>query len=81
VTTWAPLPEDPKPDKVPILSKFNEQTQRFEFDPGILEIPVTQEQYFLQPEIILDQQDIFWIFAQRDGIYRYDPPANHRKTN
>lgn len=58
------------PNQGSILSKFNEQKQRFELDPNAIEIPFTNQQ--LSPEIILDKQDVFWIIVHRDGIYKYD---------
>jgi hypothetical protein len=74
---------DPAPaDKVPVLSKFNEHTQRFEFATGVLEIiPMIPNDpklgwfpYFAGIDIVLDRKrDIFWIFAEKDGIYRYEP--------
>jgi hypothetical protein len=60
------------PDKGPVLSKFNEQTQQFEFALGALEIPFSDEQRFLH-KIIIDQQNKIWIFVANDGIYQYDP--------
>lgn len=75
-TVWAvPYGEEAMPNNGPVLSKFNEQSRQFEFVSGVLETPFTYEQSFLLPEIILDEQDIFWIFAQQDGLYRYDPVA------
>jgi hypothetical protein len=63
--------------KVPVLSKFNESTQRFEFAKGVLEIPWEQDYstHFPWPEIVLDNNGVFWIFAKNNGIYRYDPVA------
>jgi hypothetical protein len=63
------------PKRVPVLSKFNETTRRFEFANNVLEIPwvLFSYSFFPWPEIVLDQHDIFWIFAKNDGIYRYDP--------
>ncbi len=72
-TTWQFSSDDPDPSSGSILSKFNDHTQRFELATGVLETPFTSEQYFLMPEIILDEQDTFWIFVQNDGLYRYDP--------
>jgi hypothetical protein len=72
--TWSvPYNEEAIPNKGAVLSKFNQQTQRFEFVTGVPEIPFTYEQSFLMPEIVLDEQDIFWIFVQYDGLYRFDP--------
>lgn len=64
-------------EKVPALSKFNESKRRFEFAKGVSEIPWILFSYgtFPWPEIILDNNGVFWIFAENDGIYRYDPVA------
>lgn len=72
---WDVINVRPTLKKVPVLSKFNEHTQRFEFAEGVLEIPWRQDDftYFPWPEIVLDNNGIFWIFAKNDGIYRYDP--------
>jgi hypothetical protein len=74
---------DPVPvESVPVLSKFDEHTQRFEFAPNVLEIVPTVPDdpklgwfpYFARIDIVLDKKrNIFWIFAENDGIYRYDP--------
>lgn len=60
--------------KVPVLSQYNEKTQRFEQANGILEIPWVQFSYgyYPWPEILLDPEDQFWIFVKEDGLYRYD---------
>ena len=60
-------------DKGPALSKFNEQTQQFEFAQGILEIPFTREQQFINIGFVTDLFGKIWIFVQDDGIYSYDP--------
>ncbi|NIT61335.1 MAG: hypothetical protein GWN00_35555, partial [Aliifodinibius sp.] len=65
------------PNEAPILSRFNETTQRFEAVPGGFDVPITQDLqehggYVDVPAIVLDEQDNFWIFMQKDGIYRYD---------
>jgi hypothetical protein len=67
--------EPPFPSKAPVLSRFNESNQTFEAAAGILDIPIPEEERGLidAPEVILDKQDIFWIFAREDGVYRYDP--------
>lgn len=69
----------------PVLGRFNEATQRFEAAVGGLEIHVTHSQGFLSRalEIVLDDEDIFWIFGPDDGIYRYDPKTQTigRQTN
>lgn len=64
---------DVRPNSGPILSRFNEQTRQFEFAPGALEIPYTDEQQFVNVEIVVDQQDAFWLFVEDGGLYRYDP--------
>ena len=76
-TVWDTIHERANLEKVPALSKFNESTRRFEFVIGVLEIPWTLFSYgsFPWPEIVLDNNDVFWIFAENDGIYRYDSVA------
>lgn len=68
--------------KVPVLSKYNENTRQFEFMPGVLEIALEQPvdpkivwyPYFAGINIALDnRQNIFWIFSEKDGIYRFNP--------
>ncbi len=63
--------------KIPVISKFNESTRRFEFAKGGVEIPWTLFSYnfFPWPEIVLDSNDVFWVFVKNDGIYRFDPIA------
>jgi hypothetical protein len=69
-------------NKVPVLTMYNEETHQFEFTPGVLEIDlmkpddpkVSWSDYFAKIDIALDvRQNIFWIFAEEDGIYRYEP--------
>ena len=52
---------------VPILSRFNESTRRFEFVERVLQIPLTRDFH------VLEHQGIFWIFVDYDGLYSYDP--------
>lgn len=66
---------NPSLKEVPVLSKFDDDKQRFEFLNGVLKIPWAENNapYFPWPEIIVDSRDIFWFFVQNDGLYRYDP--------
>ena len=75
VTEWDTVHGQSSLEKVPVLTKFNETTQQFEFASGILEIPWKLFSYnsFPWPEVVLDEEDIFWLFVKSDGIYRYDP--------
>lgn len=59
--------------KGPVLSKFNEETQKFEFAEEMLEIPFTDEQRVISREVVMDRQGYLWILVSDDGIYRYDP--------
>jgi len=71
---WNPAEEHPNTEGMPVLSKFNETARRFEVVRGMLDLPfVTERNYYRLTEIVLDNQNIFWIFAEDDGIYRYDP--------
>ncbi len=77
-TIWGQIGVDQphsNPIQVPVLSRFNESTQRFEAADGGLNIPITLNSELLsQPlNIVLDKQDVFWIFGPSNGIYRYNP--------
>jgi hypothetical protein len=64
-TVWDTVHRHSDLKNVPVLSKFNENTQRFEFAKGILKVPFTQT-YSLSlpwPNILLAKNNIFWIFA------------------
>jgi len=77
-TVWNILQDQPPAiEKIPTLSKFNENTRQFEFAKGAPEIPWQSFSYnsFPWPEIVLDKEGIFWLFVKNDGIYRYDPVA------
>lgn len=66
---------------VPVLSRYNETTGRFEFPLGLMEIPGSRPKDLGpksvmpldMPFILLDKQDIFWIFTLDGGIYQYNP--------
>jgi hypothetical protein len=74
--SWDNLADYPDLTGVPVLSKFNENTRRFEFVEGVFETPLHEEiNYIDATEIVLDHNDIFWIFANDGQIYRYDPVA------
>jgi hypothetical protein len=69
--------------EVPVLSKFNENTRRFEIPENGMRISVSPEEeaYFDRPvlpsaEILYDPQGFFWIVVDFDAIYRYDPDTN-----
>jgi hypothetical protein len=65
---------DANPKKVPILSKFNEETQQFEFALGILEVS-SDESQSVNVEIIVDHKDDFWFLLETGSFYHYDPIA------
>jgi hypothetical protein len=70
---------DPDLESFPVLSKFNETTERFEFVEGALEIPIIEQTngwrsvYDNRTEIFLDHNNAFWIIVRWDGFYHYDP--------
>jgi hypothetical protein len=71
---WDDRIEYPDISSVPVLSKFNESSRRFEFAEGVLETPLLRgSNYYNYTKIVLDHQDIFWIFTNGGEIYRYDP--------
>jgi hypothetical protein len=64
----------PVPSSAPVLSRFNESSRQFEAVFGNVEISIEEEENPpYPPAIVVDKQDIFWLFVGRDGIYRYDP--------
>lgn len=71
---WLPYGEYPL-KSVPILSKYNEETQRFEFDANSFETPLIQDDINFNDwaDIFLDDNDVFWFFIPFDGLYSYLP--------
>lgn len=59
---------------ISVLSRFNEITRRFELvaDTSVLPLILTHD-YPNRRIFEVDDQDTFWIFAENDGIFRYDP--------
>jgi len=63
----------------PVLSRFNEEKQRFEFEETVKEIPhgwlpnSSSTRYPSWDKVLLDEKGIFWIFVSQDAIYSYDP--------
>jgi hypothetical protein len=81
---WEPVLNTPVVDSAPVLAKFNDDTRAFEFEQNVLEVPVsTGPQVLRFPKILLDEQDVFWIFVDGDGIYTYAPALRRteRKTD
>lgn len=67
----------------PILSKFNEKTRSFEFDRRVQEIPSAWVEiipnttpYAYWDEVLIDKDGLFWIFAQYDAVYQYNPDTH-----
>jgi len=71
VNWWDPTIDYSLYSHVPILSKFNPETQRFEFDKHTL-IQIDHE-YRQRLNVFLDKDGIFWFFVPFDGIYSYNP--------
>lgn len=69
---WDSL-EYPSLESIPVLSRFNENSRRFEFADGVLTLGREFFDRFDTAVIVLDAADIFWIFVSYDGVYRYDP--------
>lgn len=60
---------------IPILSRFDEAEGRFVPELEMLEIPagILEEAW---NKVLLDENDLFWILVQEDGIYSYNPHTN-----
>lgn len=74
---WTTWDESLKIDRVPVLSKYNETEAHFEFDQSTIEIGELEhtQSFGNWPVVVFDPVGVFWIFIQRDGLYRYDPIA------
>lgn len=63
---------------IPLLSRFNEITDRFEVPENTIRGSVHPQRVdqFLQstlPDVIADNNGIFWIIISNDGIYQFNP--------
>jgi hypothetical protein len=69
--------------QVPVISKYNDVTGRFEFAQGVLSIPIVEDvfDYYDWPIILLDSEDIFWIFIPKDAIYSYNTRTSRIKKH
>lgn len=69
----------------PLFSKFNEQTNSFEFIPGSEQVKsFTSERDrppFYWSEVVLDSNDIFWILVNFDAVYSFDLSTNQVNTH
>lgn len=67
-------------ENVMLLSRFNESTNQFEFFDNSIEIPFVGTVYNSSSpsntEIILDNEDNFWIFAGNGSLYHYNTQNN-----
>lgn len=59
---------------IPVLSKYNEKTERFEFEQNSIRYKFAQNinQFFDWQIVLLGGNDVFWIFIQEDGLYTFD---------
>lgn len=85
-TVWGqniPIAQQGNPEfqEIPLLSRFNEATNRFEIPEDMIRSFVLPQRgyYFPQsatstiPHIHIDNTGIFWIIVSNDGIYQFDP--------
>ena len=72
--TWKSDNEYPF-NHIPVLSRFNEKTERFEFEQNSIRYEFAQNinQFFDWQIVLLGKDDTFWIFIQEDGLYTFDP--------
>jgi hypothetical protein len=54
--------------QIPILAKYNDNTNQFEFVEGLAEMPARSP-----ATILLDESGVFWIFIEQDAVYSFDP--------
>ena len=62
---------------IPILSRFNEEKQEFEFVKETARIPSywMESGYPSITKVVMDEDGVFWFFAHNDGIYSYNPDS------
>lgn len=70
--SWTSVSHRSSLNLMPVLSRFNELTRRFELVDNVLEISVRRREIDWK-KVILDHNDNFWIFAKNDAIYQYSP--------
>lgn len=70
-TLWEQQASSSTSTNLSVLTKFNEQTRRFELVEGVPDLSSSK--------ILLDESDIFWIFVSYDAIYRYNPSTSTLK--
>lgn len=74
--SWNPIIEK---INVPILSRFNEESSRFEFVEAV--DGLANYDGIDQTEIVLDHNDVFWIFVPKDAIYSFNPATSEVKQH
>jgi hypothetical protein len=68
--------------EVPILSTYDEREERFKFDSNVVTIPAAwrdSDGYDYWSNVLIDQGGIFWIFANKDAIFSYNPNSQEIK--
>ena len=72
----------PRPESLtayPLLSKYNEETGRFEFDQSVKGIPAgwySDDLGTIMDEILLGPDGVFWFLVHKDAIYSYNPTTH-----
>lgn len=60
--------------QVDIISRFDELSQTFEPISNLISIPLNESSFMAETfNIVLDQDDVFWLIGSSGVIYRYDP--------
>lgn len=58
-------------DRVPFFSKFDEETETFDLVENSIFRVSTDETYHYDL-VMLDRNDVFWVFVQYDGLYSFN---------
>lgn len=72
------------PSGVFILSKYDEKDGGFKFEENVVSIPAAwkdSDGYDYWSNVLIDQDGIFWIFANKDAIFSYDPLSQEMKRH
>lgn len=70
------------PSGIPVLSKYNEKEEKFEVEKNIVSIPSAWRNsggYDYWSKVLLDQSGTFWILANKDAIFSYNPVSQEVK--
>jgi hypothetical protein len=79
INSWLGDPSRADERTYPLFSRFEASTRTFrliEEGPQVSARQLHYHDFIRNAFVIVDEQDMFWVFLFGDGIYRYDPSTN-----